>query len=115
MPSSLAAAVELRDHLLGLDVMATLDVRDVLGNVPCVLIPPPRWVDWNAVGDPVFEWRLIAISGQGLGNLDAWAELDALVSDLAVALPIGTADPISYRLPTGGPDLPAYAVTYSGS
>lgn len=115
MARSIVVAESIRGELEAAGIPTVLDVREVLGNVPCVLVPPPTWDDWAGDGSPMFAWRLIAISGQPLGNLDAWRELDALVTAIADALPIERAEPIAYSLPTGGAPLPAYAVTYTGS
>lgn len=117
MGHSLAAAEGVRDRLRAGSLAATLDVREVLGLAPCVLVPPPIWDDWAADGSPMFTWRLVAISAQGLGNADAWAELDDLVSAVADVLDISRAEPIAYALPGGGqpPSHPAYAITYTGS
>lgn len=111
MATSILIAESIKGELVDAGVPAVLDVRDVLGNVPCVLVPPPTWDDWQADGSPSFLWRLIVISSHPLGNLDAWRELDELVTAVANALPIERAEPIAYSLPTGGAPLPAYAVT----
>lgn len=115
MAASITAAEAIRDALADAGILAVLDVREVVGNAPCVLIPPPAWDDWTADGSPSYAWRLIALSGQALGNLDAWVELDDLVTAVALVLAIDRADPIGYVMPTGGAPMPAYALTYSGS
>lgn len=115
MAAGIDAARAIEAELAAAGVAVVLDVRDVVGNAPCVLIPPPTWDDWTADGSPRYTWRLIAVSGQPLGNLDAWAELDELVTEVAEVLAIERADPIAYALPTGGAPLPAYALTYTGS
>lgn len=115
MGYSLDAAAGLGAFLVDLEIPTVLDVRDAVGSLPCVLIPPPTWADWQADGAPLFEWRLVAISSQNAGNLDAWAELDDLVTALSDALPVSRAEPISYALPAAPTPYPAYAVTFSGS
>lgn len=115
MARSILAGEAIREVLTEAGIAAVLDVREVVVNAPCVLIPPPAWDDWTADGSPAFAWRLIVVSGQALGNLDAWAELDGLVTAVADVLEIERADPIGYTLPTGGPPMPAYALTYTGS
>lgn len=115
MARSLTAAGGILGVLQDAGIRATLDIREVLGLAPCVLIPPPAWDDWAGDGSPLYTWRLIAVSGLGMGNLDAWAELDELVTQVAEVLSISRCDPIAYTLPTGGSALPAYAITYQGS
>lgn len=115
MAAAIEAARWIEAELTLAGIKAVLDVRDVLGNAPCVLIPPPTWDDWTADGSPAYTWRLIAVSGHPLGNLDAWVELDDLTTAVAAVLSIERAEPIAYALPTGGAPLPAYALTYTGS
>jgi hypothetical protein len=109
------AAEAIKAELEDAGIVATLDVTEVLGSAPCVLIPPPRWDDWQADGSPMFTWRLIAVSSQDVGNLDAWRELDDFVTAVSLVLPVELAEPIAYAFPaTGSGSRPAYALTFSG-
>lgn len=116
MGASLDAAAALVVELREAGIAATLDITEVAASAPCVLVPPPRWGDWGFDGSPTFTWRLVAIASQDVGNLDAWAELDELVSAVCLALPVELAEPIAYTLPsTGAGTRPAYAVTLTRS
>lgn len=110
----LDAAAELAAALVAAGQPAFTDIKAVAGNLPCVLVPPPR-VEWTGYGAVTARWRLVAIAGAPLGNQDSWAQLDAMLAAVAAVLPAEAADPISYTLPTGGDPLPAYAITVTGS
>jgi hypothetical protein len=115
MTTMLDLAVDLAAELSAAGAPAVVDVREVLGNLPCVLVPPPR-LEYTTCA---VRWRLILLSSYNVGSLDAWSELDDLLDAVATVLPVETAEPIAYTLPVGAVDqpssMPAYAVTLTGS
>lgn len=113
MGVSLDSAAELLSTLTTNGVNAVLDPRDVTAGTPVVLIGPPRW-DVATYAGVSFTWRLLAIAGTELPNLDAWAELDELVTAVVELLPVELAEPAQYQ-PPSGPGRPAYALTVTGS
>lgn len=115
MSRAIEAAEELLEHLRGLGIAAVDDVRDVAGNLPCVLIGPPV-VRYDVLGGPTFVWSLVALASSSPGSKHAWQQCDALLDQLDAALPLERADPRTYPLPALGPDpLPCYVATYTGS
>ncbi len=114
MGASLDAAAGLKAFLDEAEILAVLDPRELPAGTPCVLIGPPRWDDFAVDGTPTFTWRLLAIAGTELPNLDAWAELDELVTALVEVLAVELAEPAQYQPPSGAP-RPAYALTVTGS
>lgn len=114
MPDTLARARELAAQLVGAGVPAVADVRDATANLPCILIPPPR-LDFDLHVGATTTWGLVALAATNAGAADAWAQLVTLVDGAAALLPIETAAPTSYQLPTGGDPLPAYVLTFTES
>lgn len=110
----LEAARAMAAVLVAAGVTAVTDARAALGNLPCVLVPPPR-VEFGGYGHATARWRLVAIASVPLGNEDAWGQLDAMLAMVAAVLPAEAADPTQFPLPTGGDPLPAYAITVTGS
>lgn len=105
----------LAAELSAAGAVAVVDVREVVGNTPCVLVPPPR-LEYTTCA---VRWRLILLAAHLVGSRDAWADLDDLLDLVASVLPVETAEPVSYTLPVGVGDapspMPAYAVTLTGS
>lgn len=107
-----ARARALVEQLADAGLSATCDVREVLGKAPCVLVQPPS-LDYDLHTGATATWRLVAVSAVALGNLDAWVQLDELLDELAGVLPLTSAEPTAYKLPTGGDPYPAYIATYT--
>lgn len=100
-------AQRLVDQLVALDVRATTDAAAVMTNLPCVLVGPPSLVLRQRM---TATWRLLVIASTP-NPLDAWGQLDALVTELFEALPVETAEPTSWALAAGTDPLPAYVLT----
>jgi hypothetical protein len=87
---------------------AVVDVAAALGNLPCVLIPPPTR-DFRSKSA---EWSLVVL-GDGPANAASWQTIDAQLEQLDAQLPIETARPGSYQLPGGDPaGVACYVVTF---
>lgn len=114
MPDTLARARELAALLTDAGVPAKWDVRDATANLPCVLVPPPR-IDFDGYASSTVTWGLVAIAATNAGSGEAWQQLVDLVDGVDAQLPIETAAPTSYKLPTGGDPLPAYVLTFTES
>ena len=118
MNGSLARARQLVDALRGVEVepgrplAAVCDVTDATGNLPCVLVPPPR-LAFDLGDGATATWRLVALAADGTGSAIAWQQLDELVDAVAGLLPIELAEPTSYQLPNGADAVPAYVLTFS--
>lgn len=104
-------AMFLAAGLIDAGVPCVVDVADAAGNVPCVLIPPPR-VDFTA---KELQWRVVVL-GPGPGTASSWQSIDDLLTLLAEQLPLETADPGLYVLPNGEPGgNAAYIATFTDS
>ena len=90
---------------------AVVNVADALGNLPCVLVPPPRR-DLRAKS---VEWRLVVL-GHGPANAASWESIDDQLDVLTAELPIETAEPGVYQLPGGDPGgVACYIATFTDS
>lgn len=90
------------------DLRAVVDVADALGNLPCVLIPPPR-IDYTA---KLIEWRLVVL-GAGAGAF-GWESIDDQLTILFDELPLERAEPGVYQLPNGDPSgVACYIAVYA--
>lgn len=89
---------------------ATTDPQEAASNRPCVLVGPPD-LDFTAgtYAGPLTGWRLVALSAQALGTVEALDELERLVEAVLDVLPIETARPGRY--PLGSDIVPAYVIT----
>jgi hypothetical protein len=102
-------AGELRSVL---DRPVVTDVADAIGNLPCVLVPPPR-VLWRRLGGSSdVEWRFVILSS-GPPTFSSWAELDDLLDQVAEEVPLETADPGVYPLVAGGDPIACYVATFT--
>lgn len=96
-------------RLVAAGIRAVTDERDL--NPPCVLVGAP--VIAFRFGRPAWdgEFRLMAVVGDS-GRTTATAALDALVGDVAAALPgLITGTPATLTGLDGSPPLPAYELT----
>lgn len=107
-------AAELVQELAAAGIKATRSVAAAAQQLPCVLIPPPTLGPGTYAG-PTITWRLVALAANPLGDVDSWAQIDALVEQLMAALPVERAEPTSYQLPNSDHPLPAYFVTLTES
>ena len=90
---------------------ATADVSAALGNLPCVLVPPPR----RDLTVKAVEWRLVVL-GAGPANAYGWETIDDLLDVLVGELPITSAEPGIYQLPGGDPaGVACYIATFTES
>lgn len=103
------AAREAAEQLRAAGVFATVDPREAAANLPCVLFLPPTLRFTGLGSTHATEWR-IAVLGDGPHGLDAWAQLDELLDQLAAHVAVVDADPGVYTL-TGERTLPAYLCT----
>lgn len=111
MPDTLTAGKALATKLTTAGVPAFTDVRKAAGNLPCVLIPPPRLAE-SLLGDAVqITWQLYALAADGTGSEQAWAQLVTLVDGVCAELPVELAEPTSYQLTTDLTPVPAYRLT----
>lgn len=104
-----ARARQLAAQLTGAGVAATADASELHANLPAVLIGPPR-LAFDVGAGATATWRLLAVASTPV-EVDAWDQLDALVSDLERLLPVEVAEPAAYA-PPDHTALPAYALTY---
>jgi len=101
-------AAQLRDTA---QLRATADVADVLGNLPCVLVPPPAR-DFRA---KLITWRLVLL-GHGPGTAASWEAIDDLLDQVETELPIESAEAGLYQLPNGDPGgVACYIATFTES
>lgn len=90
---------------------AVVNVADALGNLPCVLVPPPL-VDFRAKS---VDWSLVVL-GHGPANAASWESIDDQLDVLESELPIETARPGVYQLPGGDPaGVACYISTFTDS
>lgn len=104
-------ARELAVGLTSAGISATHDAREVAAAGPIVLVGPPRLAYETAAG-AVASWRLLVIAGTTEQHT-AWTQIDALLAALELALPLETADPVSWAPAPGADARPAYAATYT--
>ena len=102
-------ADELAGSLVGAGLKATTDTASI--RRPGVLVPPPS-VDYTT---RTVTFRLALLSAQDAGTTKAWDELDDLLEAVEAVLPLDSAEPGSYALPTGGGSPPAYLATFTTS
>lgn len=114
MPDTLARGRELAALLSAAGVPAVVDVRDATANLPCILVPPPR-LEFDGYAFATATWGLVALAATSAGAGEAWQQLVTLVDGAAAVLPVETANPTSYQLPTGGDPLPAYVLSLTES
>lgn len=99
-------ALELVEKLSADGIAATFDPRNL--NLPGVLITPPRR-EYDLACGFTAAWDLWAIV-PGPANGDAFRALDALVDQIAAALPVVRATALPYTPSPDAPPLPAYRV-----
>ena len=95
------------------DVWATTSLEAAAANLPCIYVAPPT-LDYAAstlAGRPIVRHTLVALSSRSAEDLEALAELVALIDAATIAIPtIERAEPAAYAL-TSDLTVPAYLLT----
>jgi hypothetical protein len=95
------------------DVFATVDLVAAVDRRPCVYVAPPI-LDYAAatlLGRPLVRHTLVALSSRDAEDVEALAELVALIDAVTTAVPeIESAEPAAYAL-TADLTVPAYLLT----
>lgn len=108
VPTGYEAAQQLVTALVAAGINATSDPRAALP--PCVLVPPPIGDFTQGMCSQYCTFDLYVLA-PGLGNSDAFKQLEWLAYWVRKALPNITAQyPSQYSLSPDSPSLPAYRI-----
>jgi hypothetical protein len=89
---------------------ATTDPRKILP--PCVLIRPPRILLDRLDLCGTAEWSAYLLAATGVGDTDAWTQLDGMLVKALPLLPVTEVDVGSYE-PDEATSYPAYVLTWT--
>lgn len=89
-----------------------VDVADAVGNLPCVMFPPPRTTNARVDGSRDVEWRVVVLSS-GPPTFSSWQEIDDLAELVEREFPVSTVDPGLYPIVAGQDPVACYVLTFT--
>lgn len=111
MPTPVDVAKSYVAELTKRGVRATHDPRKIVA--PCVLIAPPTVsLDTNCGGTA--DWTAYVLAATGVGNSDAWSQLDEMTAKILPVLPAEVVTPASYSV-DDTTAYPAFTITWTES
>jgi hypothetical protein len=79
-----------------------------------MLIHPPT-VQFDLMCGGTAAWQASVVAAAGLGQAEAWRQIEAIISSAMKVLDLASAEPAEWSVQEGAPGQPAYIVRWSSA